>query len=240
MNISSTVDQALRLLVHLAETPQQTPADLARDLDMNRTTVHRLLATLHGRGFVTRVDGAAVYSIGPTVLHMAESVGPNIRSVSRPVLEHLSATTTETVLLFAPEFAGRPPQAIAVDQVETRAHIVRVEFAIGHRIPLHQGAAAQAILAHAKPDVVDAALRNADDPDAVASALDRTRRLGYATTHDELLADVVGIAAPILDADGAPAGSVSVVAPSSRADRLDGMVPDMLAAVTTISELIRR
>ncbi|MCF8587446.1 IclR family transcriptional regulator [Gordonia liuliyuniae] len=238
MHISSTVDQALRLLLHLTDSPDQTPADLARDLDMNRTTVHRLLATLHGRGFVTRVGGAAVYSIGPTVLRMAESVGPDIRTVAHHVVEQLSEKTSETALLFVPEFSGRRPQAIAVDQVETRAHVVRVEFTVGHRIPLHQGAAAQAILAHAAPDVVEAALSNADDPDAVRAALARTRERGYSATHDELLLDVAGIAAPVLDSAGHPLGSVSIVAPSSRAEQLNGMVDDLLESVRIIQDLV--
>ncbi|WP_169515233.1 IclR family transcriptional regulator [Gordonia shandongensis] len=248
MNISSTVDQALRLLVHLAESPNRTPAELARELDMNRTTVHRLLATLHGRGFVHRVDGAAVYSIGSTVLRIAESVGPDIRAISHHVIEDLSERTGETVLVFVPEFGGRRPQAIAVDQVETRTHVVRVEFPVGHRIPLHRGAAGLVILAHADPRIVTAALADGLetdgldpdglDPDTIRSTLAAIRDRGYATTHDELMHDVAGIAAPVLDRAGRPVASVSVVAPSSRADRLDAMVGDLVTAVRTIADLL--
>src|SRR5690349_11973801 len=125
MNISTTVDHALRLMLQLAATPNQTPADLARTLDLNRTAVHRLLATLQQRGFVRRAEGAAVYSLGAAILLLADAVEPDVARIARDVMEHLSADTAETVVLFVPEAASKDPRVVAVDQVETNSHVLR-------------------------------------------------------------------------------------------------------------------
>ncbi|WP_423458317.1 helix-turn-helix domain-containing protein [Ottowia sp. VDI28] len=53
--ISKTADQALVLLAYVAEHGPLGTTELARRLQMHRTVVHRLLATLQGRGFIRRV-----------------------------------------------------------------------------------------------------------------------------------------------------------------------------------------
>ncbi|ANY22530.1 IclR family transcriptional regulator [Gordonia terrae] len=238
MNISTTADQALRVLIELGSTPNQSPAELARALDLNRTAVHRLLATLHARGFVRRVGGTAIYSLGPTVLRLADSVEPDVQQVARPILERLSEQTSETVLLFVPDLAGPEPHAVAVDQVETHAHVLRVQFDIGHRIPLHQGAAALSILAASADDVVETSLSFAPDPDAVRSALSTARRCGYSSTHDELLPGVAGVAAPITNERGAPLGSISIAVPTSRAGQLASWTGDLVAAAAEVAAML--
>ncbi|MCJ0977439.1 IclR family transcriptional regulator [Rhodococcus sp. ARC_M12] len=238
MNISSTVDQALRILIQLGETPDQSPADLGRALDMNRTAVHRLLATLHGRGFVRRHNGAAIYSLGAAVLRLADSIEPDVQQVARPIIERLGDLTGETVVLFLPDLTGPEPSAVAVDQVQTGSHVLRVQFEIGHRIPLHQGAASQAILAFSDGDVIDSAMTSAPDPDALRHAIDLVRSRGYTFTHDQLLVGVAGVASPIIGNRGV-LGSISIAVPASRAAQMNEWVQLLVDATSEVAALLK-
>src|SRR5207244_556456 len=82
--ISKTAEQALAVLLELGEHGPMTPAELSRSLEMNRTVVHRLLATLRGRGFVVRLEKG--YVAGPVLLRIAESVQPELRARARAIL----------------------------------------------------------------------------------------------------------------------------------------------------------
>ena len=82
--ISKTADQALAVLEYVAEHGPIGTSDLARRLKMHRTVVHRLLATLQGRGFVRRIaDG---YLPGIALLKVAQYVEPELLAAARPVI----------------------------------------------------------------------------------------------------------------------------------------------------------
>jgi DNA-binding IclR family transcriptional regulator len=53
MQGAKTADQALIVLLALESQPLSASA-LAETTGLNRTVVHRMLATLHGRGFARR------------------------------------------------------------------------------------------------------------------------------------------------------------------------------------------
>ena len=51
-------------------TPQLTGAELARDMDLPRASVFRMLHTLERAGYVERVDDSASYRLGLGVLRL--------------------------------------------------------------------------------------------------------------------------------------------------------------------------
>src|ERR1700712_5259135 len=95
--ISKTTDQALAVLLELSDHGPMTPAALARSLKMNRTVVHRLLTTLHQRGFVTRTEDG--YAPGAILMRIAERVQPELRAAARAVLTELAESLEETIVL---------------------------------------------------------------------------------------------------------------------------------------------
>ena len=95
--ISKTADLALRVLLEVGESGPVTPTMLARSLGTSRTVVHRLLATLHGRGFVTRQENG--YVPGPALVRLADQAQHELRSQGRHVMRELSGLVGETVVL---------------------------------------------------------------------------------------------------------------------------------------------
>ena len=84
--------RGLRLLQSFTrESPELGPGDLARALDLPRTTVFRLLHTLEAMGFVQKVPGARTYRLGPAVLGLGFEYLSDLElpEVARPILEAL-------------------------------------------------------------------------------------------------------------------------------------------------------
>ena len=72
-----TVDRALKLLEILAEHPKgMQPKEIEEILELNKVTVHRLLATLENRGFVERIGNS--YVIGLKVVELSNMKLSNV------------------------------------------------------------------------------------------------------------------------------------------------------------------
>ncbi|MBO2449703.1 IclR family transcriptional regulator [Actinomadura barringtoniae] len=216
--ISKTADQALVLLLSMAEAGPGTAAGLAERLGMHRTVVHRLLATLEGRGFVRRQGSS--YALGLVLRHLAEQVESDLLTAARPVMTELSAATGETVTLHVRE----GEEIVVADRVQGSRHPVRVDYQPGDRNPLSVGAAGRAVLAHLA----------AEAPAPLIERLEEIRRTGHDYSHDELKAGVSGIAAPVFSRTGVVA-SLSLVVPTSRDESLAEHVPELIEAAGAVT-----
>lgn len=240
MEISKTADEALQVLLELGRAGGRTPAELARALGLNRTVVHRHLATLAARGFVRRAGSDPVYVLGAAVLELAQGVEPAIRPAALPVMRDLAAQTAETVLLFTPNLSQDPPCATVLDQALAERHVVRVAYRLGHLVPLSLSAGGRVMLAFlGDPAARERAIAAAADPELCRRQVSEIAAAGYAASRDELLRDVSGIAAPVLDDQGHAVASLSVAAPVSRHTELTAMVPALLRATREVSARLR-
>jgi len=214
---SKTADQALALLTAVSEYQPVTAGELCRRLSMNRTIAYRLLATLHQRGFVRRAGER--YVLGPAVAHLVSRVEPALRDAARPVMRQLCAEVGETVVLQVVD----GDQAVILDQVIARQHVVRVEQNLIARHPLLAGASGRVLLAHQPPRARERLLARLARPEQVASLaadLARIRRTGYETSRDELQLGVHAIAAPVSGADGTVIAALTILIPVGRAGRI--------------------
>jgi len=228
--ISKTADQALTVLLAVAERGPLTPAELASTLGMNRTVVHRLLSTLHLRGFVARsADG---YVPGAVLVSIADRVQPALRSTGRQVMRAVADKVGETLVLHVPD----GEQAVVLEQAVPDRHIVRVEHEIGSRHPLAAGASGRAILAFSDTALIDRVRRRHT---ASEETLQQVRELGYALSHDELQNGVHGLAVPVLDPSGFAVASMAMLVPVSRAAGLHEHTETMLQASARVARALR-
>lgn len=210
---SKTADHALTVLLKLTDDGPMTPAELARELGLNRTVVHRLLTTLRERGFVTRSGGG--YVPGAIVVRMAERVQPELRAAAAGVMARLGRDVGETIVLHIAD----GDDAMVLEQSVGDQHVVRVEHLIGSRHSLMQGASGRALLAFMTPSTVDRVLRRAPTADSLRKQLEGVRQLGYALSHDELQQGVHGLAVPVMH-DGHAVASLAILVPTTRATGL--------------------
>ncbi|GLW24157.1 IclR family transcriptional regulator [Microbispora triticiradicis] len=198
-----------------------------RSTGFSKTTTHRLLGVLQGRGLVTRrggdytVDGRFAELLSPRGWPVQGRRVPDCRRAVLPYLLQLYEATRQTVNLAVPD----------------RGEVAYVERLYGHnrvrspsdgvdRAPLHCTAAGKALLAH------DAGLRKAfyagpaprrmtgrtvTGPAALERELAGVRGEGVSYAREEYAEGVCCAAAPVFAPDGRVCMVVSVAAPAGAA-----------------------
>lgn len=180
---SQTLDRGLRVLAVLAASPHGlTVTELAAEVEVNRTVVYRLIATLEQHGLARR-DASGRLHVGLGVLNLARGLQPVLRELANPVLRALAEDLGTTAHLTVAD--GNEALAIAV--VEPTWTDFHVAYRVGARHPLEVGAAGKAIL---------------------IGRIGGTSR--YAQTSGELQPGARGLAAPVLGVEGLEA-SVGIV-----------------------------
>ncbi len=180
-DIARTLDRGLQVLELLGDHPGgMTIAQVATELDLDRTIVHRLLRTLGARRFVKPDEGKR-YQLSFGLLRLAETISRDLRSIALPVLEELADTVCATANIAIPD----GEDVVVLTTVVPRQAQVHVAYRAGLRHPLVVGAAGIAILANRPP--------HRDERDQVATA----RAHGYAVTHEEVIGNTWGVSAPL-------------------------------------------
>ncbi|UYM04111.1 IclR family transcriptional regulator [Solicola gregarius] len=140
--ISQTLDRGLRLLDAVAVEPAgYSIGDLADRLELNRTVVYRLVATLELHGLVHR-DRSGRVTAGLGLIPLGQAVRPVLQARATPVLRALADEVGATAHLTVAE--GEEATAIAV--VEPRWSDFHVAYRVGARHDVRDAAAGRAIL----------------------------------------------------------------------------------------------
>jgi DNA-binding IclR family transcriptional regulator len=205
-----------------AEHPQLGVREIARHLKLSTSTAGRLLGTLHSAGLLSQDPKSRLYRMGPKVLSWSAvyTGGLDVREKTRPMLEELHRLTRETVNLYVLDGDER----VCVDCIESPQR-VRVIVQVGERMPLHAGSAGKAILAFARPELIEQILERPLErmtPQTITSRkkllaeLQHIRDCGYAVSLGERFVDAIGLAAPIFDAHGNVVAALNVAGPNMR------------------------
>lgn len=220
-----SIDRAVSILdAFTAERPVLGVSDLARVTRLSRSTTHRLLSTLLAHDLVQQVPGSAGYALGARLLALAEVARAKVdlRSLATPVMTALRDRTGETVGLHV---VGADWSRVTIAQVESGHALRRTYTDLGTPRPIHQGAPGKLLLAFAPGEAAEELLtrplaaatpRTIVAPDALRRELAAIRRRGYATSLDERVEGVTGLAAPVRDHTGGVLAALSVSAPSVR------------------------
>lgn len=222
---ASGLHRALQVIYAVAESssPGVGVSALARDVDLPKAVVHRILKVLARDGFLAFDENTKRYSLGPRArtIGLAALRQLDVPGVARPFLQRLSANTAETATLSIRQGWSRA----YVDQVLSPQE-VRMWVVLGKPYPLHAGSSSKAILA-ALPEVeLEEFLRHHElapfteatmtSPAKLRAEIRKIRELGYAVSLGERQSGAASVAAAIRNGDGTVFGSVSVCGPSNR------------------------
>lgn len=220
----TTVERAADVLACFADSTNRTlgVTEIARQLDLSKAVVHRILASLRKKGFVEFEPETRRYSLGPAALTLGLSYlrQVDVPELGRPLLRGLSNATGETATISLRTGNAR----VYVDQV-TPPSEVKMTVVLGRPYPLHAGSSSKAILAFLPDEVIDEYLsaelealtdRTLVDPQRLRRELDEIRSKGYARSCGERQPGAASIAAPFFDHRGTPVGSMSVCGPADR------------------------
>lgn len=224
-NSSASVRRALLLVRAIGERAGGTGitlADLARSVEINKSTALRLLRPLMDEGLVAQDETTSRYRLGYTIVTLAQALLEDIevRRIAAPLLRELMRSVGETVHLVLFE----APHVVYIDKIEA-ARAVRMHSRIGQREPCYCTAVGKAILANRPPEDTDAVIENGlvrrtettiTAAEALRKELVETRRRGYAVDDMENEMEVRCVAAPLFDYQGDAFAAISVSGPASR------------------------
>jgi DNA-binding IclR family transcriptional regulator len=202
-----------------------TAAELAQQLNLPKTSLHRLLHTLEGGGFLLRQAG--LYTPGPESFRLARLIDQAMPAAdfpmcARPVLDWLALETGETVMLCV--LSERGTESIYVDVIESEAPL-RFSVRVGNRRPLFSVAAGKALLAFLPPEAQAAYLAQTDflqftsdttHKDEMPDLLRQVRDQAVVFDRNGIVDGASGIASPVFDRDGRIYCAVSIAGPTDR------------------------
>jgi len=240
-----SVSKTLKVLkCFTRENPVWRVSELARELNMTKSSVSRILSTLASEGFVIQDPDSRSFRIGTVVL----SIGDACRSSyevfheSRPILKELVENVHETVQLSVLENI----EVVIIESIEGK-HPMRYTASVGSRSPVHCSSSGKALLGFRSDDLIDRVIeaglpawtsRTITDAQAFREEMRRIRKQGYAISNEERFEGVTAIAAPVLDDKGNAIAAVNVVGPTYRIKRenLDRCIRHLTKAAQLISK----
>ena len=220
IQVISRATDILRLLGR--ETGGLSLGQIARAVELPRSTVQRIVAALSAEGFIASDNSSGSIRLGPEILNLAQASTSDMRDRLRPVMQSLSEQTGETVDLAVLQ-DGR---MLFIDQI-VGTHRLRTVSSIGESFPLTTTANGKAALAcldkKAARTLVseELAVRGLNGV-AVAEVLmeiDGVRRHGLASDQDEHTDGISALGFAVKDRQG-DIFALSIPVPSSRFDRI--------------------
>lgn len=226
-----TLTKGLQLLETLSECEgSRGISELAQELSLTKSNVHRLLQTLSRCGYVTREASTERYVLSSKLWQVSRRGRPfdALRSLVRPILQKLVEETNESVVFAVVEHE----ELIVIDQVQTVNPVRVVFFSIGQSFPVDRvvmmgkGLTALQLIALANRPKTEAraVLRRVQQQlnkrksfiDDQLSKLLAIRRNGYAINRGEWVAGANAVAMPILDLPHNLIGILSCFGPADR------------------------
>lgn len=181
-------------------------SQLAADADLPLPTIHRLVRTLVGLGYV-RQEASRQYSLGPRLIRLGETTSRMLGRWARPHMERLAQQLGESVNLAMLD----GDQIVYVGQVMASQNSMRMFTEVGRRVLPHSTGVGKAIMADLDPADVRALLgrtgmpartaHTITTPDELLVELERTRERGYALDEGE---QEVGVRCVAVSVHGAP------------------------------------
>jgi IclR family transcriptional regulator, acetate operon repressor len=220
-----------------ASEPRLTLTEIARRMNMPKSTAHSMLNTLVSEHFIEKL-GRDSYALGTAVIMLTQSVRVNVelRDRAAPYLRELADQCTESVYLTIRD----GDYVLYIYAIESSRRLI-ARTAVGDRAHLHSTGVGKAILAELTPEEVDGIIEriglppvtsySTTDIDTLKDRLAQTRERGYSIDNQENELGNYCIGAAIFDDSGQVIGACSVA----------GTDPEIIGKrAPEISENIRR
>ena len=240
-----SLDRAIDLLEAFGSgVDERGVAELARELDLPRATVHRLLAALCHRRLVAHDPVTGKYRLGLKLFELGSIVGSSldVGRVAHPHLVSLARDTGETAHLVMLDRVD----IVFVDKVETD-NPFRMVSQIGRRLPARHSGSGKALLARLSTDELcrrfEAAAADSGKTIDLGPLLERLaamRLQGWAIDDEETQAGLRCVGTTVDDHTGNAVAGLSVSGPIARisTDRIAELAAMVCATADRISRAL--
>lgn len=219
--MARSLDRGLAILEALAKSPRSLGvSELGRLLDIDKASVHRLLAVLARRGYIEQDPVTRRYACTPRIMELSAVLLAQMDLPRRawPYLRELVQRTGQSAHL-AVLARGSPQWAVYIGEERSASHI-QVDVRVGEMAPTHCTAVGKALIAY----LPEASLRPLATPGALERYTPRTitsfpdlarhlaqvRARGYAVDDEEFHLNIRCIGAPVRDNTGVVVASLGI------------------------------
>lgn len=220
--MNNTLVKGLQLLELLARSNSpQGVSELAEQLSLGKSNVHRLLQALVELGYVKKNESAAQYQVSLKLWEIGAAVGANlaIKTSALDAMHRLLARTRETVHLSVLD----GEQVIYIHKLDSPEPVRAISEA-GGRAPATCVSTGKAMLAFLDPAILDIVAthlvaytpHSITDPKEFLREMKRIRTNGFAVNRGEWRKSVWSVAAPIRHSTHGIVAAIGVSGPSTR------------------------
>lgn len=224
--MSDEIKSAARVLDMLelfsARCDGLTLSEVARGLELPKSSTLGLLRTLHKRGYLVREDDNDAYRLNDMIRRDGFARHGRILRVAPPVMRSLAQDAGETVLLGMPDAPGM----VRLLAKEASPSDIRYDIELPRKVPAYCTALGRVLLARLDDDALEAALDSVPrasltattkvDRAAVIDAVTAARETGFSVVADEFAVGGTGVAAVIPLGPGQPLAALGLACISQR------------------------
>lgn len=233
-----------RIVEELRDRDGARVTELAKELDIPKSTVHRHLQTLEDLEYVMKTGD--IYHIGSRFLYVGSAVRHREEAYIqiKPKVQGLAAETDERAQFMIEEHG----YMVYVHR-ETGDRAVQTNTQLGKQMPIHATSGGKAILAELPDEEVDAIIdrhglaehtqNTITDKDELYEELRQIREDGVSYNDQEFIDGLRAVSVPIIGPDGRVLGAIGISGPSHRLkeDLYHEELPNKLLGVVNEVEL---
>ncbi len=218
------IERTLSVLNLLSKKMPLNLTQISNELNMNNSTVFRILKTLESYSFVTLDDKTKEYRLGLRCLELAGDYydRDDLRRIAIDELKQLRDATGESVHLGILDNM----EVLYIEKLQGLHAIGLMASALGRRSPTYCTGLGKVLIAYEDHEKVysyfnqhkmerytSSTIQTVDD---LISQLEIIKKDGYALDLEEHEPEVYCVGAPIIDGDGKVIAALSVSGPRSR------------------------
>ncbi len=237
-NPIQVADRLFLTLERLAAEGSMSLQELSTQLELNKSTVHRILTSLIYMGYVKQDTETSKYRLSFKIWEIANQFleKVDVIEVMKPYLRNLVDKIEETVHFV--QLDGT--HAVYLDKVESYSNTIRMASNVGKTIPLYCSGVGKALLAYMDDTEIEAiwnqsniisytehTITNFSD---FMKEINLIRKVGYALDNEENEKGVRCIAVALAASNETPCYAFSISAPLSRMsdERISDLAPNVL------------
>ncbi len=243
----AVLEKAIQILEYMIDHPYGISLkNLAKGVNLNKSTVYRILCTYKEYGYIGQNPISGEYRIDYKFMAFnAVFDNTDIRHIAMPHMETLSNQTKLSCHLVIQD----KTEGVYINKVEsTSIGSIRVQAQIGSRIPMHCTATGKVLLAGLPETDIDYiistsglkayTIKTITNPLALQDELRQIRQNGYAIEDSEYEDNVKSIAVPIKNSKCITYAAVSIAGPDFGMPKEN--MPKLIELVRECGQLISR
>lgn len=238
-----SVERALDILLCFTDATDLGLTEIAKKVQLHKSTVFRILASLEQKGFINRNPKTEKYHLGFRIWELSASLNQTDDPLTMvlPEMELLRDQLGETISLYVREGKER----IRIQAVQSNQTVRR--FAqIGARMPLSVGASSKILVAYDDAQLLEDLLADPNWPASIdkkgyKEQVEQIHNVGYATSVEEREPGVSAISVPVFNRSGQIFAALAVSGPVNRltADKMKGISTQVMESAQRMGKMIK-